>query len=128
MEKKDTKRVEKLHKEITKFLNRLAGKTDAKPVLVLQYPDKDFLVFGLDKDCDKIIADLYDKLFPSLEEEVAAIGKMTTEALIKGYAKADIQDLLCECDELPDGKEKTELQDILFDAMNKIASKRRQSK
>lgn len=128
MQKKDAKRVEKLHKEITKFLNRLACKTDAKPVLVLQYPDKDFLVFGLDKDCDEIIADLYEKLFPSLEEEVEAISKMSAEALVKAYTKADIQDLLCECDELPDGIGKTELQDILFDAMNKITSKRRQNK
>jgi len=128
MQKKDAKRVEKLHKEITKFLNRLAGKTDAKPVLVLQYPDKDFLVFGLDKDCDEIIADLYEKLFHSLEEDVEAISKMSAEALVKAYTKSDIYDLLCECNELQDGKEKTELQDILFDAMNKIASKRRQSK
>ncbi len=125
---KEQKRVEKLHKEIIRFMNRVADETGAKPVLALQYADKQHVLFGLDEHSDEIIANLYEKLFPTLEEEIDAIGKMNASELANAYSKSDIEELLGELDEEPDGKEKSALQDVLFDAINKIASTRKQRK
>lgn len=125
---KDKKRLLKLGEKITRLLYRVAEETGAKPVLTLQYPDKEFLVFGLDANSDEIIADLYNELFPTLEHEIENIAGMPLAELTSAYKESDIEDLLVELEELPDGNEKSALQDILFEAMTKITSKRSKSK
>lgn len=109
--------------KINAFLAEIQKETGTMPLLVLGNADGTFNLYSTSTDIQAYVADLYDCIFPSLADEVLQIEKMGTELLRMSYAKKDIEALLKECETAAlEAPTKEQFQNILFDAIIKIAS------
>jgi len=116
-----TKLTKKIRKKIEKRLseiNKLTGSTSS--VLVLKSQIGDYTIIGLDEYVGDMIAEVYDRLFPSLKDEINAMERMGSAQLTAAYTIQDINEIIEECNDIENKEERTRLQNILFDALNKI--------
>ena len=107
--------------KIMALLQEVQTETGSMPLLILGAADGSFTFFGNTSDLEGFISDVYDSVFPSLVDEVQCIDKMGTRTLKLNYTKKDLNSLLSECGDMPDGEVKQHLQNILLDALMRYA-------
>lgn len=103
--------------KILSFLQELQTELGAMPLLIMGSPDGSFTFFGNTSDLEGFISDVYDSMFPSLVDEVQCIDKMGARTLQLNYTQKELNNLLSECETMPDDNIRQHLQNILLDAL-----------